>query len=159
MIITISGGNTSLRNLAHSLIEYCGAKLLSPTIRKSLIVDLEFSRTLYKEDGLLGEIDFNDSNHRPKEFTITVDCTVPKRRIMETIAHEMVHLKQYAKGELIDLERSGKTRWQKQIVTSQTNYWDLPWEIEAHGRELGLFVRWAEQLDLAQQDWTQEKLV
>ena len=31
-----------------------------------------------------GEIDFDDNNHRPKEFTMTVDRTVSKRRIMET---------------------------------------------------------------------------
>ena len=49
---------------------------------------------------------------------------------METIAHEMVHLKQYAKGELVDLSRCGSTRWQNNLVDSQTNYWDPSWEIE-----------------------------
>ena len=88
---------------------------------------------------------------------MTVDCSVSKRKIMETIAHEMVHLKQYAKGELVDLERCGSTTWQKTKINSETNYWDLPWEVEAHGKELGLFVRWAEHNHLGNQDWTQEK--
>ena len=26
----------------------------------------------------------------------------------------------------------------------KVNYWDLPWEIEAHGRERGLYVRFTE---------------
>jgi hypothetical protein len=88
---------------------------------------------------------------------MTVDSTVSKRRIMETIAHEMVHVKQYAKGELVDLSRCGSTRWQNNLIDSATNYWDLPWEIEAHGRELGLFIRWAEENKLGKYAWTQEK--
>jgi hypothetical protein len=35
------------------------------------------------------------------------------------------------------------------------DYYDLPWEIEAYGREVGLFVRWAEKNKLAGQEWTQ----
>ena len=89
---------------------------------------------------------------------MTVDITGSKRRIMETIAHEMVHIKQYAKGELVDLSRCGSTRWLENVVDTSTNYWDLPWEIEAHGKEPGLFIRWAEANDLGNQGWTQESL-
>ena len=156
MNVYITGGNKSLRELAHSLVDYCADKMFSENLRNKLVLDIEFSKTLYKEDGILGEIDFEDSNHKPKEFTMTVDTTVSKRRILETIAHEMVHMKQYAKGELVDLSRCGSIRWQDTLIDSKTNYWDLPWEIEAHGRELGLFIRWAEANDLAKHNWTQE---
>lgn len=157
MIVNTLGGNKELRQLATSIAEYCADKLFSKKLSKNIQLDIEFSRTLYKEDGILGEIDFDDSNHRPREFTITVDSTVSKRRIMETIAHEMVHLKQYAKGELLDLEKCGSIKWQNQLVDNKTNYWELPWEVEAHGKELGLFIRWAEHYHLGNQDWTQEK--
>ena len=154
MVINIWGGNKKLRSLTISLVEYCADKLkLNDTIR----LDIEFSRNLYKEDGILGEVDFDDTNHRPQEFTMTVDSSVSRRRIMETIAHEMVHVKQYAKGELVDLSRCGSTKWQNNLVDSETNYWDLPWEIEAHGKELGLFIRWAEENKLGKYAWTQEK--
>ena len=154
MVINIWGGNKKLRSLTISLVEYCADKLkLNDTIR----LDIEFSRNLYKEDGILGEVDFDDTNHRPKEFTMTVDSSVSRRRIMETIAHEMVHVMQYAKGELVDLSRCGSTKWQNNLVDSETNYWDLPWEIEAHGKELGLFIRWAEENKLGKYAWTQEK--
>ena len=36
------------------------------------------------------------------------------------------------------------------------DYFERPWEIEAHGRELGLFVRWAEANQLGHLKWTQE---
>jgi hypothetical protein len=157
MIINVLGGNKQLRDLADSIASYCADKLFSKEISDSIELDIEFSRTLFKEDGLLGEIDFDDRSHKPKEFSITVDCTGPKRRIMETIAHEMVHLKQYAVGELQDYDTPGKTKWKKRMIDPKTNYWDLPWEVEAHGKELGLFIRWAEHNHLGNQDWTQEK--
>lgn len=159
MLVNITGENKHLRSLAHSLVDYCAEHLFPNNLKNKITLDIEFSKTLYKEDGILGEIDFDDSNHRPKEFTMTIDCAGSKRTVMETIAHEMVHLKQYAKGELVDLSRSGSTRWQNNLVDSQTNYWDLPWEIEAHGKELGLFIRWAEAKNLAKYSWTQEKVL
>lgn len=155
MLVTVTGANKKISDLTESLVNYCAKKL---KLKDSISIDVEFSKTLYKEDGILGEVDFDDSNHRPKEFTITVDSTGSKRRIMETIAHEMVHVKQYSKGELVDMSRSGKTRWQNEMVSNNTNYWDLPWEIEAHGKELGLFIRWAEDSDLSDQSWTQEDI-
>ena len=157
MIINITGGTKELRELSESLINYCANMMFSKKLNDSIVLDLEFTKKLYKEDGILGELDFDDSNHRPREFTMTVDCSVSKRRIMETIAHEMVHVKQYAKGELVDLERCGSTTWHKQVVDSKTNYWDLPWEVEAHGKEMGLFIRWAEHHNLGKLTWTQEK--
>lgn len=158
MIVNTFGGNKNIRYLAESIAQYCADKLFSKKLSDKIVLDIEFSRTLLKEDGILGEIDFDDSNHRPKEFTMTVDSTVSKRRILETIAHEMVHLKQYAKGELVDMVRSGTVRWQKEQISHNTNYWDLPWEVEAHGKELGLFIRWAEYSELSSQSWTQEEL-
>lgn len=157
MNITISGGSKKLYDLAHSIVDYCGKTILSKQLYNTISIDLEFDRSLYKDSGVLAEVDFDDRNHKPREFTITVDCTVSKRRIMESIAHEMVHVKQYAKGEMVDLERCGSTKWQNKIIGKETNYWDRPWEVEAHGKELGLFVRWAEDNLLGSQAWTQEK--
>jgi len=121
---------------------------------------LEFSRTLYKDDAMLAEIDFDDRLKKPREFTITVDSTVPMRRIMESIAHEMIHLKQYATGEMQDTDRSEVVKWKGlDINLQQWEYWDRPWEIEAHGKELGIFIRWAEHCDLSKESWTQEQYV
>ena len=156
MNVYITGGNKSLRELAHSLVDYCADKMFSENLRNKLVLDIEFSKTLYKEDGILGEIDFEDSNHKPKEFTMTVDTTVSKRRILETIAHEMVHMKQYAKGELVDLSRCGSIRWQDTLIDSETNYWDLPWEIEAHGRELALSYVGQKQMIQPKHNWTKK---
>lgn len=46
-----------------------------------------------------------------------------------TLAHEMVHVKQFARGEL----NQSLTQWKTEDHTN-TEYWDQPWEVEA--REL-----------------------
>ena len=69
MNVYITGGNKSLRELAHSLVDYCADKMFSENLRNKLVLDIEFSKTLYKEDGILGENGFEDSNHKPKKIT------------------------------------------------------------------------------------------
>jgi len=79
---------------------------------------------------------------------------------MESIAHEMVHLKQYATGEMYDTNDPNIVQWKKKSIDlMKWHYWDRPWEIEAHGKELGLFIRWAEHCNLSKESWTQEQYV
>ena len=56
-----------------------------------------------------------------------------------------------------ELSRQNKTKFNGTLF-GETEYWDRPWEIEAHGREKGLFVRWAEETNRASESWTQENL-
>jgi len=43
------------------------------------------------------------------------------------LAHEMVHVKQFARGEL----DSGLSRWKSNRHAGHIEYWDQPWEKEA----------------------------
>jgi hypothetical protein len=50
------------------------------------------------------------------------------------------------------------TKFKKDIVNSnKVSYWDQPWEIEAMGREEGLFIQWIEKMNLSGQTWTKRK--
>lgn len=46
---------------------------------------------------------------------------------LSTLAHEMVHVKQFAKGEL----DPGMSRWKSNRYVDHIEYWDQPWEKEA----------------------------
>lgn len=90
---------------------------------------------------------WEDDNVRPREFTITINSKMGYSTTLTTLAHEMVHVKQYATGELRDALR-GPTlhRWMnKPINSNDIEYWDLPWEIDAYGRERGLYFRFRQQ--------------
>lgn len=82
------------------------------------------------------------ANDRSRDFIITVDSKLSKKNILLALAHEIVHVKQYAKGELKDYLRSDKSKWQGTVFDlTKIDYWDQPWEIEAHGREIGLYIK------------------
>ena len=143
-LITITGGTASQRKYVESITEFC-IKTLMPRMRSlNISIKLTSPKDAY---GYCCELDNN------REFEIEVDRKLKLRTLLETVAHEMVHVKQYARRELHPVHDTwcGKTYNPKKV-----SYWDLPWEIEAHGRETGLFVRWAEKEKLAGKKWTQD---
>ena len=75
------------------------------------------------------------------------DCSLllirpPKRITDKTIAsfsvalaHEMVHVKQYAKGQMVS-KGSNKCQWMGRVYNmKKTPYLDMPWEVEAFSRQ------------------------
>ena len=156
MYIQVRGGSKSQKKYVRSMIEYCVAKMM-PRMQ-----NLEFTvrlKNFGKDDswGYCIPTDYADSC-RPREFEIDINKQAKLRRLLETVAHEMVHAKQFAKGELYESSRTHKHRWQGKWLTKDPNYWDQPWEIEAHGRECGLFIQWAEAHKLGKRKWTHDKL-
>lgn len=154
MIVSIKGGNKSQKKHVKSMVEFCVKKMM-PRMR-----NLEFNiriKPFGKDDswGYCIPADYADQ-HRPREFDIEINNQAKLRRMLETVAHEMVHAKQFARGELYESARTHKHRWQGKWLTKEPGYWDQPWEIEAHGRECGLFIQWAEQNKLGKQKWTHD---
>lgn len=72
--------------------------------------------------------DYNNQN-KPRSFTVEINKNQPKNEILLALAHEMVHVKQYVYGELND-EMS--TWLGQKIDADEIEYFEQPWEIEAH---------------------------
>jgi hypothetical protein len=147
-----------------SAVNFYGKLLMSKRVldKIKIFIDVDSSKN-YRKD-CYGECDPLGRNPHTglKEFRIYVvhrPRTVPKVKncIFRTIAHEMVHLKQYTTGELgiylvATKSTSGKrltnTRWKGTLYKTREDdsdddeYYDSPWEIEAYGREVGLYRRW-----------------
>jgi hypothetical protein len=142
-MITVTGGKPKQRRYVESMVQFC-IDTLMPRMRT-----LEIEVKLCSPKGAMGYCLETDNK---RTFEIEVDRTLSYRKMLETVAHEMVHVKQYARREL----HPSKHTWMgKTYNPKKTSYWDLPWEIEAHGRETGLFVRWAEKERIAHLKWTQ----
>lgn len=97
-----------------------------------------------------------------KKFTIVLNANrmssaktqeVRLKNLLIDLAHELVHVKQYLNGELRDyVDGSYKYLGQKYepIPDGKENidkYFDSPMEIEAYGRELGLYVSYINKLE------------
>mgnify|MGYP001393765025 CR=1 FL=1 len=152
--INIKGGTKTQKKYTKSMVKFC-ADMLMPRIH-NLEINLRLKN--FKEDDSYGyalATDDADAN-RPREFDLDINTDARLRRLLETVAHEMVHVKQFARGELYQSSMTAKHRWKGNWQRSEKEYWDLPWEIEAHGRECGLFCRWAEKHKLADRAWTKD---
>lgn len=157
--ITFRGGTKEQKKLAKSLAEFCLNKLVSSRLNNKLEIRIAFKPTLYKKTESYGETAYyEDSDIPPKDFIIELDSNLKMRSMLETLAHEIVHIKQWATGEMIDTAKPMITKFRKDSIDSnKVNYWDLPWEIEALGREEGLFIQWIEKMNLSNQRWTKRK--
>ena len=130
---------------------FFASQLLHTRTVNKIELDIEIVNTLDVE----GECISEDDHKNPRYFTIRLRKQ-PVNEMIRTLAHEMVHVKQYAKNELgkeLAQARAPKgmlglrivTRWMGKYWTPGTKedeYWDAPWEIEAYGREVGLHHKW-----------------
>lgn len=119
-------------------------------VNGSLEITIKFVKNLKKDEGVMACCWYMDGPFRPRIFTIEIDKGMSLLATLLCVFHEMVHVKQYAKNELYDSSRDNKAyKWQgKWYNEEKIHYFDQPWEIEAHGRERGLFLRWLVFSDL-----------
>ena len=120
-------------------------KFFTSTKIKNLNVTVVFKKDLFKEDGIYGSCIWEDEHFRPHEFTIEMDPDQKLHVLLNCFAHELVHVKQWTKGEYYQSLKNSKVYFfnKKAIDTNKVGYWDQPWEIEAHGRAIGLIIQWA----------------
>ena len=150
----------------YAMVEFSLAKLVpSKRLRNNLEIDVHLKRHSHEGEAKLHE---KADRYRPRKFRIIIDHhrlekdtygrekneTEWAHDVLRTLAHELVHVKQYITGELT----WRKWTWRKDSVTFSANvdglywkglhydatdlreYFDLPYEIEAYGREKGLLL-------------------
>lgn len=111
----------------------CGKRLSN---HLSVAISLETMGT-----GCYGTCYSVDDRKRPREFIIALNKNLSRKSLLKSLAHEIVHVKQSARGELVHLTRR-TSLWKGIEIKSAKGFKDymfLPWEIEAYGLEENLF--------------------
>lgn len=148
MRISIDGTGSRNADKLDEAARFFAAQLLHARTVNKLELDIEIIKSLDVE----GECISEDDHKNPRYFTIRMK-RAPINDMIKILAHEMVHVKQYAKNELgkeLAMARGGKglrivTRWLGDLwfpKRKEDAYWDAPWEIDAYGREVGLYQKW-----------------
>ena len=158
MILHVKGSNKAVRRLIESAAWFYVEKLMGKRLMGSLEITINLNKNLLSKEGNEGSAIWEDDGYRPKEFIIELDSTVKIRNILITLAHEMVHVKQWAKDEMYEyMNVAGLVRFKGEKVHMEIiDYWDYPWEIEAFGKQLGLFVRFCEYMGFEREDMKEE---
>ena len=115
------------------------------TILPSMIKQLRLTNSKKSLFVKVSQSDIEDDNmgqtaHIPALDGIVVIIKPQSREKMGlTLAHEMVHVKQIAKGVLKSY--NGVSYWRGKRVGKKVKYLDQPWEVEAFSRQELIFRR------------------
>ena len=118
---------------------------------KTLEIHINLNPHYEKKTTDSGDRIWEDTNRYPREFTINLDSH-DDDWMVQTLAHEMVHVKQWARGEMMDCYDCDdgsptKTKWKSKYVNIKTiEYEDWPWEKEALRIEKRLYDEWLQHL-------------
>ena len=154
--------NPELVKWLKTAARFYASELMHPNLVRNLSVTVEIDDKL----PLLGVCDWSgEYNRRLREFHITLQRQKRAIGMFKSLAHEFVHVKQYASGEMDgivtgyeNLNNFEVTRWagpqvkfasfkkprpiekNKIIINDKGyDYYYHPWEIEAYGLEIGLY--------------------
>ena len=147
MQLYIEGYRSHNKELYHAVSNaalYYGALLLGTRMLNNIYLDIKLTKDLKKKEQAYGYCHIIDDDlNRPREFMIELDTSMKHSfdQILIWLAHEMVHLKQFVRGELFDYA-TGKVQWKRRMY-GNVHYEDQPWEKEAYRLEEKLYEEFA----------------
>ena len=114
-------------------IEFFASNLFTPQMKRHIEIRVR-KRDLGTWHGFVSIEDYNVLN-QPRSFVIELHKGDNETEQLKTLAHELVHVRQYARNELNDEMNTWKGRY---VDSDAIDYNDQPWEIEANklGNEL-----------------------
>ena len=114
---------------------FFASELLSSKMMKHITIEIVMKSSI----GDLGNcsISYYNDWYKPREFIIELRSRRSLKNTLITLAHEMVHVKQFAKGEL----DPALSRWKSNKYCDKIEYWDQPWEKEARRLQHKLLLK------------------
>ena len=149
-----------LKIALYAMTEFAMASLVpSKKLRDNISIDVHLRKHDNAGEAKLAK---HANRYRPRDFKVLLNHhdmekddygrertdTEWAHELLKTLAHELVHVKQYVMNELSWRERG--LLWKGRLYSPEhlCEYFETPYEIEAFGRERGLLVcflaRWAE---------------
>jgi hypothetical protein len=106
-------------------IEYFASQLFTPQKRRHLYLEIKYRKNMDYQ-GLVTIEDYNVLGV-PNDFLIEI-CRNTEEEMLKSLAHEMVHVLQYSRGELNET----MTMWRgRKVNADEIPYHQQPWEQQA----------------------------
>lgn len=157
MRIRVTGARTPThKRHLKQMVQFVISHRLSEKDQQDLKIHIKFM----ENEEFVGMCEVHDYEaRRPKRFTIYLTATQYRfKSLLATVAHETVHLCQYASGRMRHVQKGRvyKTKFDgvlydeldESTPEGKVGYWLQPWEIEAHGLERGMLNLYLEEQGL-----------
>ena len=138
--------NKTLLNSVSDAAHFYTYKLLGGRMYRNIVLDIKLTKDLKKKDNSYGYCHITGDVDKPREFMIEIDASMKHSngQILTWLAHEMVHLKQFVRGELFDYAIGQRVQWKSKTYKTSLSYSKQPWEREAYRLEDKLYMEFAE---------------
>jgi hypothetical protein len=108
-------------------------------------LEIEVLHRGLKRENALGYCDVVGETVRPRSFLIELDTHMDKKTYATVLIHEMIHLRQWVKGEL---KLKASKRYFKGECIDDLDYYEQPHEIQAHYYEGFLYQSYLKDRNL-----------
>ena len=125
-LVSAWGSTHFKRTTAEMVVNFCIERLM-PRM-KTLDICVQLSNDMDHADGYCLAVD-------NREFVIEIDSRLKGDDFITALTHEMVHVKQYARGETKDVNTFTKSWKGDEYISMYSTideYMALPWEAEAY---------------------------
>jgi hypothetical protein len=118
--------------------------LLGKRLSNNIIVNIHFVKNLLSNDGdrMLGECIPLYKYTRSRAFQVCLRSDLSRKQTILTLAHECVHLKQFARGELSSGLYPVMKFFGAFYTEEESDYRLTPYEVEATKNEQVLYYLW-----------------
>jgi hypothetical protein len=157
--------DANLKTAMHAMCGYALSRLgISTRLSNNINLNIHMRHSEHEGESYVHD---DANSKRPRDFVIVLDHHQMDRdeygrkrpdtewghKILETLAHELVHVKQYIKRELTGTSGVG-LYWKgtKFELEDFIDYYELPYEVEARGKERGLLIGFLVQWNDMQDD-------
>lgn len=126
--------DNALKRQLYKATRFFGSMIMSPQMLPYIDIEIVM-RTTISDLGSC-EVTYYNDWYKARQFEIQLRRHRSLKTTLITLAHEMIHVKQFAKGELNVMQ----TKWHGNPIDSNVIlYEDLPWEEEARLLEKFLY--------------------
>jgi hypothetical protein len=144
-----------IRSAASHALDY----LVSTRMKNSLEITIIIRKDLYKNKLLWGDMSVEDDSRSPKFYDVRLSYSGVQSygQLIKVLCHELIHVAQFATRRLRHL--SGPLRigfGRDHYTSSDVDYDDRPWELEAHALEDEIYA-YVREKDPAIQKYIQAK--
>lgn len=156
--ITVTGGSSTQRDLVKQAAGFYIDQLFVKKhkyLRDMLVLEFELVKNLFDDEHCKADcLPFEDDDGNMLDYEIRIDSSMNMLALLAGVAHEMVHVKQYATKELCDTRKPTVSKWRgEKINWKKLDYYEHPWEIEAYGREIGLLENFVQKKHYTKTKW------
>jgi len=134
MKVSVRGQNNVLskKEIRHS-VSFFGNILLGKRLSDNIYVEVYNEAYDLNDMGFCNPFDFEERS--PREFELLLNRNLSRPEQLLTIAHEMVHVKQFALNEFKVFDNY-EYKWRgKKVRHPRKKHFNLPWEREAIASE------------------------